>query len=270
MTLNDIVSKSIFSSVGTLIKEEDITKFLQYVTYNQDFISKFPYILYSFNGDMNLCKFAEKLVKEMFPNSTVEFIFSENLGHTFGIFLSEYMIYEKCKQLTQYDYIWKFSNDTIANIELLNADIIPSDFYYINNVGYNGIKNGNVEELIDSIINKKCLFPQTNYYVIKNGTDFIPNKDKIYELYEHYNSRENKNLKPWEYIPECACEDFLVKTVKSANLQYHMLLTEYEVRTIVNIVYYNNMWDGSHKNIAYSRLGNLCHFHFPEQKILSI
>ena len=49
-----------------------------------------------------------------------------------------------------------------------------------------------------------------------------------------------------------------------------MLLNESEVKTIINIVNQYRMWDGSHKNISYSRLGNLCHFHWSEQETLSI
>jgi len=270
MILNNIANKSIFSSVGTLIKEEDIEKCIQYVIYNREFISKFPHIIYSFNGNKELVDITEKEVHKIFPNSNVEFLFSENLGHTFGTFLIEYMIYERSKQLVQYDYIWKFSNDTIVTPEIFNVVVEPSDFYYINNIGYNGIINTNVDDLFQSIINKTYFYPQTNYYIIKNGIDFIPNKDKIYELYKYYNDRDDKNLKPWEYIQECACEEFLIKTVNSKNLKCCMLLNESEVKTIVNIVNQYRMWDGSHKNISYSRLGNLCHFHWSEQETLSI
>ena len=53
-------------------------------------------------------------IKKIFPNLNIKFIFSQNLGHTFGTLLLDYNIFNYCKTQGEYDYIWKFSNDVIA------------------------------------------------------------------------------------------------------------------------------------------------------------
>jgi len=273
MTLNDILKKSIFSSVGTLIKEEDVIKFLEYVEYNKDFLSKFPYIIYSVNGDKNLCDFSEKTIKKMFPDSIVEFIFSENLGHTFGTFLIEYVIYERGSQLGQYEYIWKFSNDTIVNTDIFNIDIVPSDFYYINNLGYYYFIQNKDEDnntLKEKVKSKEYFYPQTYFYIIKNKIKFYPNKESIYELYKIYKDRKDINQKPWECIPNCDCESFLKKTVVENKLSSHMLLNDAEIDSIINLIKFSKIIDGSHKNVLYKRFGNLCHLHWSDQPVIEI
>jgi hypothetical protein len=271
MKLKDLTKKSVFSSVGTLLREKDIDNFFEYVNYNKELITEFPYILYSFNGEKSLCDIAEKDTKKLFPNSHVEFIFSENLGHTFGIFLSENLIFEKTKTFKDCDYVWKFSNDVIATTQLLEVEVEPSDFYYINNVGYNSFRTyKTIEELNADIKAKKVFYPQTNYYIIKNNIIFYPEIRTIYELYNTYKAKNDKNLKPWDVISHCDCESFLKETVIKNHLSSHMLLTDEELYSIAKCVYDYQLWDGSHKNIGYERLGNLCHFQWKEKEIVII
>lgn len=265
----NLVNKSIFSSVGTLLHEDDIDKFLQYVIFNINILKKFPYIIYSFNGVKNLVSIAEIEIKKLLPNNHIHFIFSENLGHTFGIFLSENLIFEHAKNLN-FDYIWKFSNDVIIQPEIFDVDITQSDFYYINNIGYNAFLNETPQSLFEKIKNKTYFYPQTNYYIIKNKIIFYPVLENIYELHTQYAMRPNKDMKPWEYIPYCDCENFLKKTIEENKLSIQMLLNDNELEKIINIVKLYKIWDGSHKNIAYKRFGNLCHLQWPEQNVIEI
>lgn len=271
MNLNDIVKKSIFSSIGTLLKDEDIHSFIRYVNYNKGFIEKFPYIIYSFNGDKSLVDRAEMEVKSIFPNSVIEFIFSENLGHTFGIFLSENLIFKRTNELKDFAYVWKFSNDTIATEEIFNATIESSDFYYISNIGYAAFDEfGGIEGVIKSIKDKTLFYPQTNYYIIKNGIDFYPKIDTIYYLHRIYKEKNDTSLKPWDVIKGCACEEFLRETIQKNNLSSYMLLNDNELMNIASLVDKYKMWDGSHKNVSYRRLGSLCHFQWPNMSVMSI
>lgn len=49
-----------------------------------------------------------------------------------------------------------------------------------------------------------------------------------------------------------------------------MLLNDTELNSIINLVKNNQMWDGSHKNVLYKRLGNLCHLHWPDESVIEI
>ena len=260
MKFNDIIKKSIFTSVGTLLEKSDIGKFLRYFDYNKNFIENFPVVIYSFNGNKTFVDELEKIVKKELPKSTVYFIFSENLGHTFGTFLSENLIFEKTKQFSDYEYVWKFSNDVIVTTDFFDLDVIESDFYYINNIGYHAIFEYKTKEnLIDKIKSTEYFYPQTNYYIIKNKIKFLPELESIYKLHNDFINRDNKNLHPWDFIRGCDCESFLKKTVIENNLTKNMLLNSDEVVKIVNVVVDYKVCDGSHKNVVYERLGNLCH-----------
>jgi len=272
MKLDNISKKSIFSSIGNISDENDLNLFLRYVNYNKNFICNFPHIIYSLNGNRTLCDKSETIIKNIFSGSTVEFIFSENLGHTFGTLLLDNLIFKKSSELVQYDYIWKFSNDTIVDSSLLTVDIPIFDFYYINNIGCNCFVSEckNVDDILFDIKTKKYFYPQTNYYIIKNKTIFYPTSEDIYKLHNQFIKRENKNLKPWDIIMGCECENFLRITAEKNNLSSYMLLNDLELKQIIKLVYDFKIWDGSHKNIAYKRLGNLCHFQWSDKEVILI
>ena len=271
MTFNNIINRSVFSSVGTLLKNEDIDAFLRYFEYNMEFLSKFPHIIYSFNGEKSLVDILESIVKNKLPNSSVKFLFAENLGHTFGSLLSEVVIFEATKELTDVDFVWKFSNDVIITTKFLDIEVPVVDFYYINNIGYNVFSTcTTIEELVNKIHSREYFYPQTNYYIIKNKINFIPDKNGIYTMFKQYDLRQNKELKPWDVITKCECEHFLKLTVERNNLSSHMLLNDVELNSIINIIIRYKMWDGSHKNVAYDRLGGLCHFQWPNTDVMII
>lgn len=270
--LNDIVDKSIFTSIGTLLNNQSLLLFKAYIDFNKRLIQKFPLVIYAFNGDNHLIDSAKKMIAEINCNNIV--IATENLGHTFGTFLLDNAIFEETSKHTQYDHIWKFSNDVIVETSILNTYIKLADFYYINNIGYISLDYDNEPErqkyskqdLVKAVMDQSYFYPQTNYYIIKNEIEFYPDKKTIYQLKKQYDliKMHQPNIHPWHAIYECDSENMLKKTVIKNNLSKHHLLNELDTTKIVEYVDITKNYDGSHKNILYSRLGNLCHLHYPE------
>lgn len=275
MILNDLLKESCFASNGTIRNQDELEMSLRYFLYNKDFLSKFPLILYSLNGETEFMnKFYDEIKKEL-PSSNINVIFSENLGHTFGIFLSELNIFQYLYQNKDIKWVWKFSNDVICTSDIFQCEIEKdNDMYYINNIGYNSFVGlgHTIESLFKAIKDKTYFYPQTNYYIVKNGIEFYPDLKTTYELKQQYVEflKTHPNTQPWHAIPKCDCENMLIKTVENNKLKYSHILNDEELLNIIHHIYTSKQMDGSHKNIAYKRLGNLCHYQFVNDDILEL
>jgi len=269
MTVSDLINKSVFASIGTLRSPADLKDFLGYYNHNKPFLDNFPEIIYSFNGDPALIEW----VQEFFKDSNVTILVSENLGHTFGIFLSELEIFNYTSTLDNIDYVFKFNNDVTITNDFLQVEIEPNkDFYYINNIGLGALNNKTENELLSDIQTKTYFYPQTTHYIIKNNIEYYPDEELTRLLKNEYEvqKQSNPSIQPWHAIEGCDCENMLTKIIDRNNLSISYLLTDKETKSIINLVKQRNIVDGSHKNISYSRLGGLCHYHYINQTILSI
>ncbi len=271
ITLKDIVPESLFSSIGTINTSADIEQMVSYLLYNKPFLDHFNDILFSLNGNESLIQSAIPQISHLIENN-LHVVVSENLGHTFGTFLCDHSVFIYAKEL-DYKYIWKFSNDVIVQENILNKTIIANkDFYYINNIGYNIFNTFGKDELCSKLIGQEFCYPQTNYYIIKNNINFYPDETAIYDLKKQFETIRLKSpgIQPWHAIDGCDCEHMLAKTVKDNNLSKEYLLSEKSTRAIIDFIHDNTIYDGSHKNIVYSELGNLCHLQFPNSRVFVI
>jgi hypothetical protein len=263
VSLKQIASESVYASVGTFTSTQSLDILCAYLKHNKPFLDHFKDIIFSVNGEQSIIDQIQSKVKQIL-NATIHIVVSENLGHTFGTFLSDYKIFEYSSQLP-YNYVWKFSNDVLVDIEILDK-IVTKDvgFYYVNNIGYNVFNTYSKEELPNVLLNQQFYYPQTNYYIIKNNIQFLPDENTIIQLRNKYQEiqRTQPNIQPWHAIEGCDCEHMLAKTVEANNLSKEYLLSEYSTNAIVDFIHSEKIHDGSHKNIAYAELGNLCHYHY--------
>jgi hypothetical protein len=275
--LNNIISNSIFASIGTLLDKNSLSLFSAYFNFNKNFIEKFPLVIYAFNGDEETINVASDIIKQL--NTETKISVTKNLGHTFGTFLLDNAIFQEASK-HPYDYVWKFSNDVIIDNPILEYPIEDADFYYINNIGYISLDYENEperpkyskENLLQSALDQSYFYPQTNYYIIKNNISFYPDIETIYSLKKQYDiiKNHNPNIQPWHAIYECDSENMLKKTVINNNLKKFYLLDSVDTKLVIDYVYETKNYDGSHKNVLYTKLGNLCHLHYPQHPVYMI
>lgn len=266
MKLKDIASKSLAGFVGTSEQTRHNMKHLEYFKYNHHWLSEISNIVLAFNGDKELLTFLIEDLNNIYENTNFILLHSENIGHTFGTMDNDRKIFEYAKD-KDFEYIWKFSVDTIADSSFLDVEINTDeyDFFYINNVGVSAFDNKEFDQLYNEIISQEYFWPQTNYYIVKNMIkEWTPDRETIFELKKQYEEiiQEHPNIYPWDAIEGCFCENMLAKTIKNNGLRAYNLLNEKDNKKILDMVYKYNIGDGSHKNIVYSNVGNLCHFHY--------
>ena len=226
MILKDIVQASIFATDITVLSEHDVLKFNAYFNFKKPLINLFPCAIFSINGESQFINSIHDYIKKNI-STNFEVVVSPNLGHTFGSFLLDYKIFEISNNIN-YNYIWKFANDVILEPNILNKRVPESDFYYINNIGYISLDYYNEperpkyskENLVRAVMDQSYFYPQTNYYIIKNGLKFYPNQDTIYDLKQKYDSIKihKPDIHPWHAIYECDSENMLKKTVYSSKV----------------------------------------------------
>ena len=268
--LQNIVSQSIFGSIGHIGSKVDLDNFIEYAKYNSDFLNSFPQLIFSFNGDGSLIKECNRI--SSFIDSPIEVSVAQNLGHTFGTFLLDYNVFELAKKYS-YKYLWKFSNDVIVNKDIFETQITSDiDFYYTNNIGFNEFRFQTPEELLKNIVDQNYYYPQTNHYIIKNSATFHPPKEMILQLKQEFDSirKEKPDIAPWHAIRGCDCESMLMQTVEKNNFSKQYLLPKKDTELLINFIQTNQIHDGSHKNIMFSSLGNLCHLQFPNHPVYVI
>ena len=273
INLKNIVSKSLLGIVDTISNAQNWMRIQEFAKYNSAWIEEFDTIVYSLNGDKQL---VEKLTPELnniLRKPKIEILYTENLGHTFGTFDNDRKIFDYSKD-KDYEYVWKLSNDAIADPSIFDVEIDESkDFFYINNIGYAAFTDTTKKELIANIKDQSYFYPQTNYYIIKNKIkNWYPSYEETISLKNQFEEKQKDNpeITPWEAVQDCDCEHMLVKTIKDNNLQPYHLLSDIETENIVNFVYQYKVGDGSHKNILYKNIGNLCHYHILNHPVATI
>ena len=155
-------------------------------------------------------------------------------------------------------------NTIIINSEILDKEVGKADFYYLNSIGYGGMVKYNFN--FDKIINED-FYPQTNFYFINvSKTNNLNDKDHVTEIYNKVQNISDYNGKAWEYGFR-SCETLLSECVKRNNLLNYHLISKEKYLYLLQFIKQYNIHDGSHKNIM---IDGICHFHFPNQFILSI
>lgn len=273
MQAKHIISKSLAAFVGTIDNSKDYLRQIEYTKYNLNWLNAFDSIVYSLNGSKNFInEFIADISSIVKPQ--VEILFSDNIGPVFGAMDNDQKIFEYIKTRRDIDYIWKFSNDTIADSTILDIEIDDDyDFFYINNIGYAAFANKSKQELLTNIISQEYFYPQTNYYIIKNkNIEWYPSKSLILSLQAQYQTiiNDHPEYNPWDAIQGCDCETMLSQTIKNNNFKSKHLLNENDTKKIIDLVYDHKIVDGSHKNIMYTNVGNLCHYHVVNHPVAAI
>lgn len=265
--LKELVEKTVPAFVITVNNQNDVLKFLEYVKVNSTWLSKFNEIILSANGEKPWCEHLPDELQPVIPGPKLTLLYSEpNLGHTFGIFDNDGKIFKYCQD-KDYEYIWKFSADVLANDSILDIDIDESyDLFYINNVGYAAFAEheGSKAKLKDAIISGKYFYPQTNYYLVKNKIkQWCPSYEETLDLKQQYEAKKKNDptITPWAAIQGCDCEHMLAKTVEVNNLKIKHLLDNDTLDRVLDLIAEHQIYDGSHKNVVYEKIGGLCHYH---------
>ena len=276
MKTRDIIKQSIPAFVFTFQETKNALKLLSYVKFNKDWINEFDNIIFSTNGNKNVAEYFIDEFKQEYKCKPTLLHNEENMGHTFGTIDNDTRIIEYLNNnLINAEYLWKFSGDVIANKTILDIEIDDScDFFYINNVGSSSLLNQTENELLNDIIAQKYFYPQTNYYIVKHKKiqSWYPDRDTLNKCKKIYDqSTTNSMAYPWDILsgeqaglPEkegLCCEAYLAKTILESNLKKQNLVSAEDTKKLLALIKEHNIGDGSHKNMLYTNIGGLCHYH---------
>jgi len=265
MKLKELINKSTYCSTGHISCREDIDKLEQYILYNLPILKEFQYIIFitnyneisqHFQYDVSL-----RIKKILFFNESASLYNGISKGHSFGATENDNFAIESSKT----EWVCKSAHDIILQPEILKKEIGEADFYYLNGIGYGGMKKYNFNN--NRIINED-FYPQTNFYFInKSKIDYLNNKQYINETYNQLINTPGFNGKPWEYIPNWSCESFLKQCVERNKLSKEHLICQDSYLKLIEIVKQFQIHDNSYKNIM---IDGICHFHNQNDQIIEI
>lgn len=257
--LKTIIQRSRPAFISTFEENKHIFKLLAYLKFNKDWLNEFDNIIFSTNGNRIIAEtFIEEFKKEGYRSEPILLHNDINLGHTFGTLDNDSRIFEYAANYKNIEYIWKFSEDVIADASILDVNIDENcDFFYINNIGSTALASTNKKELLHNILQEKYFYPQTNYYIIRNNLSvWYPTKEMLETKLE-----QNDNL---------SCEEYLAKTVLANNMKKQQLVSEEDLQKLLDLIEEYDLKDGSHKNILYTNVGGLCHYHIMNGMVIPI
>ena len=282
--LKTIIKRSCPAFVNTFKENKHIFKLLAYLKFNKDWLNEFDSIIFSTNGSRIIAEtFIEEFKKERYRPKPILLHNDINLGHTFGTIDNDGRIFEYSANCKNIEYIWKFSEDVIADTSILDIDIDETcDFFYINNIGSSSLDSISKKELLHNILQQKYFYPQTNYYIMKNNLSiWHPTRQTLSELKALYDIRNSASPNyPWNLIKGeeaglaknegLSCEAYLAKTVLANDMKKQQLVSEKKLQQLLDLIKQHDLKDGSHKNIIYTDIGNLCHYHYPNAPTIKI
>jgi hypothetical protein len=265
MVIKELISKSVYGTIGYISSKEDLNLLEQYIIYNLPVLKHFKQIISATNYK-NYPELIEEnniLWKKYFPNS-ICLNNTINRGHNHGNADLDNILFDYCKE-NNIEWICKSANDSIINESLLNKEIEDADFYYLNGIGVGGMVNYNFD--FNKIINED-FYPQTNFYFLNiNKCDYLNNEQYLNETYKYTQLLPEYNGRIWEYIPGWSCEDFLKQCISRNNLSKYHLVSQEKYSILLQTIKEYNIHDCSHKNIM---IEGICHFQYPEQQIIEI
>ena len=263
MILKELINKSWYGSIGYIHNDSDIELLGSYLLHNQLVLDEFEGHIFAFTYNELNEEYLEKTISSLYPNAIIIYL-DENRGHNFGTADLDNTVFDICKDL-EVKWLCKASNDIILQPDILGIPIKEADFYYIEGIGYGGMKNWDFN--FDKIQNE-YFYPQTNFYFINvSKTDYLTDKNYIDETYHQIQSIENYNGKIWEYIQDWTCEDFLKQCVERNKLsKYHLIPSKTYIK-LLELIKREQIHDCSHKNIM---IEGICHYQYNNQNIIQI
>lgn len=262
MKLKNIITKATYSCIGHLSNESDLEKFGSYLLFNWPVLKYFKELIYVVNYNEESKQYLSQLEYILKEHNIKLIDAGLSLGHSVGAALNDNLAIKHSNN----KWVCKSTVDVIFKKSILNIEVSDNiDFYYLNGIGFGGMEKYDFN--YDTII-EKDFYPQTNFYFInKSKIDFLNDEKYILETNDYLNKIPDYNGRPWEFIPNWSCEDFLKNCVLRNNLTKEHLICQDSYRKLLKLIENFNIHDPSHKNMM---IDGICHFHNNENPIVWI
>lgn len=266
MILKELINKSIYGVIGYISSIEDLNNLERYIIYNKDILNLFKRIVVATNYSSfyEFKNLNTQLWKKYFPNSHLIDL-PVNRGYQVGTTDLDNALFNYCKDKNE---IWlcKSASDIILDFSILEIEIPDSDFYYLNGIGYGGMRdkwNFNLDNILDNLF-----YPQTNFYFLNvSKTDYLVDIEHLNKVYNEMVIPKGFNGNIQALLQGYGCEINLAQTVGRNKLNKYHLIPRDKFKKLLHTVKSYNIHDPSHKNIMIS---GICHYHYIDQPIIKI
>lgn len=266
MNLKQLISKSVYGTIGYISSPKDINNLERYIIYNKPILNLFKEIVVATNyaPNPNLKDLNKQLWESHFSNVTVIDSLT-NRGYQVGTTDLDNILFNYCKENNKV-WLCKSTNDIILDSSILEIDIPEKDFYYFNGIGYGGMKdkwNFNINKILNELF-----YPQTNFYFLNiSKTDYLVDTKYLDKVYNEMIIPEGFKGNIQALLQGYGCEKNLSQTIERNNLSKYHLLPKDKFLKLLNTVKMYNIHDPSHKNIM---VNGVCHYHYIDQPIIEI
>lgn len=252
----------------TVQTDKDMRRLHAHLTYQHDrWLNKFKTIIMSINGNQELFDELKKNTEEYLPGYEFVWLYSENLGKYLGNADNTNKIFNYSATRKDIEYIFKLSGDVIGDhLDSIEIDT-DYDFFYIDNIPHSMLTKHKQESLLNQIYIGEYFSPVNHFYVIKNKlTILTPDTNELLQL---KNSGFEDAQTDTEQLESDICNEWLADLVKANKLKIKNLLNENDLKNLIDTIFTYEAYN-SHKNIVYTNIGSICHFHYEQSPVIDI
>lgn len=256
MKFHDVLARCVFGTTGYLESVADLDRSEQVVNANLPVLAAFDQVVVATNyaeGSDEQLRRANARMWRSLRADVVMLDSPRNRGHSIGTGDLDNMLIEWCTS-SQRRWLCQSANDLVLSPRVLDIDVEPAQFYFINAVSYDAIAQR--EFNVDSFTGD-YFYPQGTFWVMDvDGMDHLVDPGFLDASWRVVNRIDGYSGRIWEHIPGWAYENVLRQVVLRRGLTRHTLLTAEQWRRVLDLTAEHRISDCSLKGVD---LAGICH-----------
>ena len=258
MKFGEVVSRSVYGSIGYLRDPRDVALLERNLRHNLPLLGLFRGVVVATNYGGDSTRELAALNRETWRRYVPDCVLLDspvNRGHSIGTSDLDNMVFDHCKA-SGAPWLCKGASDVLLGAPVLDIEVDDADFYFLNAVSCRALPEVDGEHGETAL---DFFFPQTNFYAIDVGkTDFLVDKEFLDRSFAIVSRIPGYNGRIWEHIPGWSCENLLRKCVFRNGLTRCHLLDDAQFARLLRLVRERGIEDCSYKNLA---IAGICHVH---------
>lgn len=256
MLFGDLLAASDFGTTGYLASADDVAALDRMIELNLDVLRTFRRIAVATNyGATNADELRaanREVWRARFPDCVL--IDSPvNRGHSIGTADLDTLLFDWCKR-TGGRWLCKSANDVALSPRVLQIQVRPAQFYYLNAVSYDALAEHGFDF---ARFEGDFFFPQDTFWVLDvQATDHLVAREFLDASWRIVTRIPDYSGRIWEVIPGWSCERLLQLMVLRNGLTRCALMSPEQWRQVLDLTVERRITDCSLKGID---VNGICH-----------
>jgi hypothetical protein len=252
----DVLSEAVYGITGYVANLGDIAVAERVVIHNLAILGTFKQVVVATNYSEGCPDALRQSHREMWRRQLPDCVLLDNghnRGHSIGTADLENLLFDYCRAAGR-RWLCSGASDMLLAAEVLDIPVHPADFYYLNAVSYDALRQHDFQL---SLFTDNFFFPQTTFYAINtNAADTLYDRARLDAAWRQVRAIPDYNDRIWEYLPGWSCERQLRDSVLENQLTRCHLMSDEQWQRVLAVVVAQSISDCSFKGLS---INGICH-----------